>query len=70
MEWKDWIGKRCYIKLKEFYVFTNSKVLAFEEPFLSITDRDGFPVVINVSQIEIIREDLKKIREEKNGSND
>ena len=59
MEWKGWIGKRVYIKLKEFYTFTNSEVIDYVDPFLMITDRDGLPVTINTSQIEIIKEDVK-----------
>ena len=59
MDWKEWVDKIVFIKLKDETVFSYSKVLAYEEPFISITDRDGLPVVINVSQISRIKEEIK-----------
>lgn len=60
MEWKSWIGKVVFIKLIDGTVFSYSNVLTYEEPFISITDRDGLPVVINISEIMRIKEEQKK----------
>ena len=57
MEWKEWIGKRIFIKLNDGTVFTHSKVLAYEEPYISITDLYGLPVIINVNSIQRIKEE-------------
>lgn len=57
MEWKEWIGKIVFIKLEDGQIFSYSKILAFENPFMSITDRDGLPVVFNVNQIVKIKEE-------------
>lgn len=57
MEWKEWIGKEVFIKLRDGQVFTYSKVLAYEEPFISITDRDGFPAVFHVQEVLKIKEE-------------
>lgn len=51
MEWQELIGHIVFIKLSDNTIFTNSKVLAFEEPFLSVTDRDGLPFIINIKTI-------------------
>jgi len=59
MEWKEWIGKIVFIKLIDGTIFTYSKVLTYEEPFLAITDRDNLPVVIQVSDIQRIKEEVK-----------
>ncbi len=58
MEWKDWEGKIVFIKLIDGTIFTYSKVLVYEEPFFSITDRDNLPVIINISQILRIKEEI------------
>ena len=60
MEWKEWIGKIVFIKLQDGQIFSYSKVLTYEEPFISITDRDGLPAVFNVNQIIKIKEELRK----------
>ncbi len=61
MNWESWVGKeKVFILLDDGGVFSNSKILLYEEPFLSLTDRDGLPAVINVKTII-------KIKEEKNG---
>jgi hypothetical protein len=57
MEWKEWIGKKVFIKLIDGCIFSQSEVLTYEEPFISITDKYGLPVVINVSQIIKISEE-------------
>jgi hypothetical protein len=57
MEWQEWIGKIVFIKLDDETIFSYSKILAYEEPFLSITDKFGLPVVINTSKIQRIREE-------------
>lgn len=58
MDWREWIGKIVFIKLDDGQVFSYSKILAYEEPFMSITDRDGLPVIFRVSKIEKIKEEL------------
>lgn len=60
MEWKEWIGKIVFIKLIDGQIFSYSEVLAYEEPFISITDRDGLPAVFNVNQIVKIKEEEKR----------
>jgi len=57
MDWKSWIGKEVFIRVSDGAVFTHSKVLAYEDPFISITDLFGSPVVINVNNIVRIREE-------------
>ena len=51
MEWSALIDRNVFIKLEDGTVFINSKVLTYEEPFISITDKFGFPVIINVNNI-------------------
>ena len=60
MAWKDWIGKIVFIKLEDGTIFTYSKVLSFDAPFLTIKDRDLKLVTINISEIERIKEELEK----------
>lgn len=60
VDWKGWINKSVFIKLDDGTVFSHSKVIAYEEPFLSILDLFKLPVVINVKNIT-------RIVEEKNG---
>lgn len=58
MDWKDWIGKtNVFIKLDDGQIFSNSKILTYEEPFLSLTDLFGLPVIINVKTILKIKEE-------------
>lgn len=57
MEWKDWIGKIVFIKLIDGQIFSYSHVLAYEDPFISITDKYGLPAVVRVSTIEKIKEE-------------
>lgn len=60
MDWKEWIGKLVFIKLDDGQIFSYSKVLAYEEPFISITDRDGMPCIFRASQIIKIKEEEEK----------
>ena len=55
MEWEGLVGRIVFIKLDDDTVFTNSKILAYEEPFISITDKFGLPVIINVKHIIRVR---------------
>ena len=57
MEWSSWIGKEVFIRVDDGAIFSHSKVLAYEEPFLSITDLFKLPVIINVKNIVRIREE-------------
>ena len=60
MEWKEWIGKKVFVKLTDGQIFSNSEVLAYEEPFLSLTDKFGYPAVINTRSIMKIKEEENK----------
>lgn len=61
VNWNDWVGKEnVFIKLTDGQVFSNSKILIYDDPFLSITDKYGLPAVVNVKNI-------MKIKEEGNG---
>lgn len=60
MEWKELIGRTVFIKLTDNTIFTNSKVLAYEEPFISVTDRDGLPFIINVKNIMRVKIEEKE----------
>lgn len=57
MDWKRWIGKKVFIKLNDEQIFSFSEVLAYEEPFLSITDKYNLPAIINVNTILKIKEE-------------
>ena len=58
MDWAAWIGKEnVFIRLTDGQIFSNSKVLEFEDPFLSITDRDGYPAIVNIKMIIKIKEE-------------
>ncbi len=63
MEWKAWVGKIVFIKLEDGQIFSYSEVLEYEEPFLSILDRDNLPCVFNVKEIVKIKEELYDNRE-------
>lgn len=58
MEWKEWIGKIIFVKLSDGQVFSNSEVLTFEEPFMSVKDKFGLPAVFNVNEIIKIKEEV------------
>ena len=58
MDWEKWVGKEnVFIMLEDGGIFSKSKILAYEEPFLSITDRDGLPAVVNTRIIIKIKEE-------------
>jgi len=58
MEWKEWVGKvNVFIKLNDGQIFSHSKILSYEEPFLALTDMFGLPAVINVNSILKIKEE-------------
>jgi|TARA_Y100000296_G_scaffold45780_1_gene52480 hypothetical protein len=57
MDWIDWIGKIVFVKLEDGTIFTYSKVLSFDAPFITIKDRDLKLVTINISEIERIKEE-------------
>jgi hypothetical protein len=57
MEWKEWVDKIVFIKLTDGQVFSFSKVLLYDEPFISITDKYGLPAVVNINSILKIREE-------------
>ncbi len=59
MDWTEWIGKIVFIKLLDGTIFSYSKVLNYEEPFISITDKFELPVSINTSNIARIKEESK-----------
>lgn len=51
MEWKDWIGKKVFIKLIDGSIFSESLVTDFSDGFLSLTDKFNNSVVVSISQI-------------------
>jgi len=57
MEWKDWIGKKVFIKLDDGQIFSYSEVLAYEYPYLSITDKYNLPAIVNIKTILKIKEE-------------
>ena len=59
MGWKEWIGKVVFIKLEDGTIFSYSDVLSFDEPFLTIIDRDKKRVTINVAEIYRIKEEQR-----------
>ena len=59
MEWKEWIGKRVFVKLIDGQIFSNSEVLAYEEPFISVSYTLLYPAVINTNSIMKIKEENK-----------
>jgi len=60
MEWEKWVGmKSVFIKLTDGQIFTNCEILAFEEPFMSVTDLFGYPAVINANHILKIKQEGK-----------
>jgi len=62
MRWEDWVGKEnVFIKLDDGQIFSSSKVLEYEEPFLSITDRDELPAIVNVKTIIKIKEERNAV---------
>jgi len=57
MEWKDWIGLKVFIKLFDGTIFTFSTIVSFDKPFLTIMDKYGKQVSINVDNISRMREE-------------
>lgn len=58
MDWESWVGKKnTFIMLEDGGIFSHSEILAYEDPFLSITDRDGLPAIINTKIIIKIKEE-------------
>lgn len=59
MEWKDWIGKRVFIKLLDGTVFSDSIIEDYADGFFTLKDKFNSQVSISISQI------LKIVEEEK-----
>tara|TARA_Y100000310_G_C20515832_1_gene731134 strand:+ start:43 stop:234 length:192 start_codon:yes stop_codon:yes gene_type:complete len=59
MEWRDWIGQRIYIVLKSGRIYTG-KVLNYSNGWFEILDKFNKNISLQVSQIEVIQEDLKR----------
>jgi len=64
MEWKEWKGKRIFVKLKSGGVYTGNVIDVDESSkpliFISIVDKFGKRVSIVHSEIiKIVEEDLK-----------
>jgi len=58
MEWKDWTGKKVFIKLTDGSVFSKSLVKEVDDDFISIIDKFGNPATISISQIiKIVEEE-------------
>jgi small nuclear ribonucleoprotein (snRNP)-like protein len=59
LNWKDWNGKRIYIVLKSGRIYTG-QILSYKDDWFHILDKFGMEISLQVSQIEVIQEDLKK----------
>ena len=59
MNWKEWIGKRIFVKLLNGTVYSGI-VLDVDESFFSIKDKFGQQVNFLISQIERIKEEDSK----------
>ena len=57
MEWKDWEGKKVFIKLKDGSCFSKSYITNGDEDFLHIVDRDLVKSIIAISEIIKVVED-------------
>ena len=58
MDWRDWIGKRVFIKLKDGNVYSNSLVISVDisnPPLVFIELKDKFQNKVMVISSEIIR---------------
>ena len=62
MEWKDWVGKKVFIKLIDGSIFSESLITDFADGFLSLTDKFGTSVQVNISQISKIVEEDSSIK--------
>jgi hypothetical protein len=60
IDWNEWVGKFVFIKLDDGQFFSYSKILTYDEPFISLLDKFNLPAIINTRNII-------KIREEDNG---
>lgn len=61
MNWNEWVNKvDVFIKLDDGQIFSKAKILLFDEPFLSITDKFGMPVVVNTKHILKIIDESQK----------
>jgi len=56
MEWKEWIGKRIFLILNSNHNYTG-EVIDADENFISIIDKFGIKISINISDIKIIKEE-------------
>tara|TARA_R100001530_G_scaffold91760_1_gene63788 strand:+ start:372 stop:563 length:192 start_codon:yes stop_codon:yes gene_type:complete len=57
MTWKEWIGKKVFIKLKDGSIFSKTIINSYEEGFFFITDKYKQKSTISISQIIKITED-------------
>jgi len=64
MEWKDWIGKKVFIKTKSGKIFSNSLIDSIDDSdkpiiFISLVDKYGQSAMVVSSEILVIQEDRK-----------
>ena len=59
MEWREWTGKRIFVKLITGAVYTGI-VLDVDENYFSIRDKFGQKVIFLISQIEKIKEEVTR----------
>ena len=59
MEWKEWIGKKVFIKLIDGGIFSESLITDYDNGFISLIDKFKNSVKVNVSQISKIVEETK-----------
>ena len=62
MNWIEWTNKKIYIVLKNGRIYTG-QIISYDDGWFHIIDKFNKNISLQVSQIEVIQEDLK--REEK-----
>lgn len=60
-EWKDWEGKKCFIKTIDGTIYNcevmNVDILNYFDIFLTIKDKFGLKVKLKPKEISVIREE-------------
>ncbi len=59
MDWKNWIGKRIFVKLVDGAVYSGD-ALDVDEIFFSIRDKFGEKVYFRIENISKIKEEAKE----------
>ena len=58
MDWKEWIGKKVFIKLIDGTIFSKSIIKEVDDKFINLLDKYKNPATISISQIiKIVEEE-------------